>query len=82
VESLNALDPKRPIRDETEAVDGLVWKISSDKSLYQNRNPTAGSDNLSASELEPWVFFWAMPAALLFLRIVVWLARNKTPGSN
>jgi glyoxylase-like metal-dependent hydrolase (beta-lactamase superfamily II) len=41
---------------------------------------TAGSDNLFGSESEPWVFFWAMPAALQFLRIVVWLARNKTPG--
>jgi hypothetical protein len=28
----------------------------------------------------PWVFFWAMPAALQFLGNVVWLARNKTLG--
>jgi hypothetical protein len=50
------------------------------QSLYQNQIQQPGSDNLFGSELEPWVFFWAMPAGLQFLRIVVWLARNKTPG--
>ena len=62
----------------SELQDG--HRITFDNLPLSEPNPTAGSDDLFRYELEPWVFFWVMPAALQFSRIVVWLVRNKTPG--